>query len=205
MTRRVRVARAYESAELALRVVTLVVELATLSILTFLSVVFWYDHATNPIAYVGTTVALVTDAAELFTLSTLNCRRPFLTRRPLNAPDDRDGPPDNGWPQARLAWIALGDVTSAVLLFFSWIWLITHGMFWSCLVDDSGDTSISIRDLLFLRDLSSPTYANCDGIDYPNDDLQRLSWVLPFVLAALHLIAVMVYCSALQRRVFYGR
>ncbi|KAL1891995.1 hypothetical protein Sste5346_007339 [Sporothrix stenoceras] len=177
MTRRVRSAPAYEFAQLALRVLALALEMATLSVLTYLSVVFWYDHATNPIAYVGTTLALVTDAAEVLTLLT------------LSPPENTGTPPRRRCFQARIAWIALGDVTSAVLLFFSWIWLITHGMFWSCTVAEGSDDNKN----------NSPTLANCDAT-FPNDDLQRFSWVLPFVLAALHLVAVMVYCSALQRR-----
>jgi hypothetical protein len=185
MTRRAHVAPAYESAQSVLRALALALEVATLSVLTFLSVVYWYDHATNPVAYVGTTVALVTDAAELLTLLMLS-RSPEVTNTSL--------PRRRHCPQVRLAWIALGDVTSAVLLFLSWIWLVTHGMFWSCLVasstDDDDDPSFPS---------SHPTLANCD-VAYPSDDLQRLSWILPFVLAALHLVAVMVYCSALQRR-----
>lgn len=188
MTRRVRVAPAYESAQRALRALALALEVVTLSVLTFLSVVYWYDHATNPIAYVGTTVALVTDVAELFTLLTLP-----LDDGPHSA---SPSPPHRRCPQARLAWIALGDVTSAIVLFFSWIWLITHGMFWSCVVAGTTADNTGAEDSL---DDSRPTLANCD-VAYPSDDLQRLSWILPFVLAALHLVAVMVYCSALQRR-----
>ncbi|CAK7222174.1 hypothetical protein SCUCBS95973_004751 [Sporothrix curviconia] len=182
MPSRARVTRGCESALIAIRVVSLALELATLGVLTYLSVVFWYDHATNPIAYIGTTVALLTDAAELWTLATIN--------RP-------------NWLQARLAWIALGDVTSAVLLFFSWIWLITRGMFWSCLVDSDDNGTSSNSNSNRNSNGNSATYSNCD-MPYPDDDLQRLSWVLPFVLAAFHLIVVMVYCSGLQRHVQPG-
>lgn len=193
MARRVRVARVYEKAELAVRAVALAVELASLGLLSYVSFTFWYDHATNPIAYVGVTIALMTDVAELFTLSTINCG---VQAQADGREQQQLQHEHNGWPQARLAWVALGDMASAVLLFFSWIWLITRGMFWSCVVDAAAlESPGSVMATLSRRVVGKDTgslgdddgapavYANCDGVEYPSDTLQKLSWILPFVMA----------------------
>ncbi len=53
MARRPRSARHYEVLELAFRGVSLAVELASMALFLYLSLGFWYSHATNPVAYAG--------------------------------------------------------------------------------------------------------------------------------------------------------
>ncbi len=53
MTRRPRVPKRYEQLELAARAVIAALELASLGVFAFLSVNYWDQHATNPVAYAG--------------------------------------------------------------------------------------------------------------------------------------------------------
>ncbi|OAA63592.1 hypothetical protein SPI_03755 [Niveomyces insectorum RCEF 264] len=221
MARRMRVNRTYERAEIAVRVLALAVELASLGFFVYLSAAFWSDHASNPIAYAGVGIAILTDCAELFTFVTLHGtdRATAFDHDDYVVVDDHN---HRGGPQARLAWVAFGDMTSAVLLFFSWIWLVARGMFWSCLVatvsggggkgDDLTNANSNGSFIGRRGNGTAPTgaddddnavvfaYANCDGVAYPGDALQKLSWILPFVMAAIHLTIVMLYCSGLQKR-----
>jgi hypothetical protein len=90
-------------------------------------------------------MAIITNLAEVYTLSTLDLR----------------------WPSAPLGLVVCGDVAAAALLFFSWTWLITRGMFWSCTLETDRD----------------PLYGNCGEMVPPSETLQKLSWVLPFAMA----------------------
>jgi len=53
MSPRPRVPRNFELLELVFRTTSLALELASLGLLSYLSVEFVYDHATNPVAYAG--------------------------------------------------------------------------------------------------------------------------------------------------------
>ncbi len=87
----------------------------------------------------------MTDIAEVYTLATLS----------------------REWSQARLTLIINGDLISAILLFFSWTWLVGKGMFWSC---SPYPDSESLE-------------GNCLSAGTPSEHLMRLSWALPFAMA----------------------
>ncbi len=53
MTPRPRLVRSWELWQLACRLTSLALELASLGIFSYLSLEFWDDHAANPIAYSG--------------------------------------------------------------------------------------------------------------------------------------------------------